>query len=160
MRRDRSYPKPATLAAVVRSGRVLLIRRAHMPDAGRWAFPGGKLEPGETLAVATVRELAEETGVHATPGEIFDAIDVIDAEHDLHYVLIAVHCRWKRGEPVPGDDALDAAWFTLEEMDVIQLAETFDVRAVAKTALELEGRRTMNVGRRSSHETPEYRADG
>ena len=138
MTRDRSYPKPATLEAVVRERRVLLIRRAHMPDAGRWAFPGGKIEPGETLTVATVRELAEETGVHATPGDVFDAVDVIDADHGLHYVLIAVLCCWEQGEPVPGDDALEAAWFTLEELVAIPVAQTFDVRAIAQTALELE----------------------
>lgn len=140
MTRDRSYPKPATLAAVVRSERVLLIRRAHMPDAGRWAFPGGKIGPGETLTVATVRELAEETGVHATPGDVFDAVDVIDAKRDLHYVLIAVLCRWERGEPVPGDDALEAAWFTLDEIAAIPVAETFDVLAIAQTALKIERR--------------------
>ncbi|MBP2407992.1 NUDIX hydrolase [Kocuria palustris] len=109
-----------------------------MPDAERWAFPGGKIEPGETLTAATARELAEETGVLATPGDVFDAVDVIDADHNLHYVLIAVLCRWERGEPVPDDDALEAAWFTLEEMAAIPVAETFNVRAIAQTALELE----------------------
>ena len=133
----RSYPKPATLAAVVREGRVLLIRRAHMPDAGRWAFPGGKIDLGETLTVATVRELAEETGVHATPGDVFDAVDVIDADHDLHYVLIAVLCRWERGEPVSGDDALEARWFDLGELDDPAMALSLDVADVARHAAVL-----------------------
>ncbi|MGP5053419.1 NUDIX hydrolase [Brachybacterium alimentarium] len=151
MTRDASYPKPATLAAVVRKGRVLLIRRAHMPDAERWAFPGGKIEPGETLTAASARELAEETGVLATPGDVFDAVDVIDADHNLHYVLIAVLCRWERGEPVPDDDALEAAWFTLEEMAAIPVAETFNVRAIAQTALELERKQQEHSRSQNAH---------
>ncbi|HUF57442.1 MAG TPA: NUDIX domain-containing protein, partial [Thermohalobaculum sp.] len=43
-------------------GRVLLVRRLNEPDAGLWGYPGGKVEWGETVADAAVRELAEETG--------------------------------------------------------------------------------------------------
>ncbi|MFC5425173.1 NUDIX hydrolase [Brevibacterium otitidis] len=137
MTHERPHPRPATLAAVVRGSRVLLVRRAHMPDAGRWAFPGGKIRPGETLFTATARELAEETGVDATPYRIFDAVDVIDADNHLHYVLVGVLCRWQHGEPTPADDALDAAWFTLEKMRDLPLAASFDVHGVAATAIRL-----------------------
>ncbi|MFC5320063.1 NUDIX hydrolase [Brachybacterium alimentarium] len=122
-----------------------------MPDAERWAFPGGKIEPGETLTAASARELAEETGVLATPGDVFDAVDVIDADHNLHYVLIAVLCRWERGEPVPDDDALEAAWFTLEEMAAIPVAETFNVRAIAQIALELERKQQEHSRSQNAH---------
>ncbi len=140
------YPWPATLAAVVRAGRVLLIRRAHMPDAGHWAFPGGKIRPGETLFTATARELAEETGIDATPYRVFDAVDVIDTENHLHYVLVGVLCRWQQNEPLPADDALDAAWVTSQEMSDLPLAKTFDVRAVAETALKLVQHELVDQG--------------
>jgi 8-oxo-dGTP diphosphatase len=45
------------------SGRVLVLRRAGDGDhAGEWAFPGGKVKPGETAAEAAIRETLEETG--------------------------------------------------------------------------------------------------
>ncbi|MFX6119029.1 NUDIX domain-containing protein, partial [Acinetobacter baumannii] len=56
-------PIPATIAVVLRDDRVLLVRRANPPDAGRWGFPGGKIERGETIAEAAIRELMEETAV-------------------------------------------------------------------------------------------------
>ena len=50
-------------AAVVRHGRVLATRRTNPPEAaGRWEFPGGKVEPGEDAEDAVVREIREELG--------------------------------------------------------------------------------------------------
>ncbi|MEN7538812.1 NUDIX domain-containing protein, partial [Aurantiacibacter flavus] len=54
-------PIAATIAVVLREGQVLLVRRANPPDAGRWGFPGGKIETGETIEQAAIRELYEET---------------------------------------------------------------------------------------------------
>ena len=73
-------PIPATIAAVIRDGQVLLVRRANPPDQGRWAFPGGKIELGERIEDA--RELFEETGVTAEPLTVFDAVDVFDHDAD------------------------------------------------------------------------------
>lgn len=57
-------------AVIVLSGRVLACERAAPPDmAGRWEFPGGKVEPGETEQQALVRECAEELGVRVSVGE-------------------------------------------------------------------------------------------
>lgn len=136
-----SRPIPATIAAVVRDGHVLLVRRANPPDQGRWAFPGGKIEVGERIEDAAARELFEECGVRAQPLRVFDAVDVFD--HDeagalrRHYILIAVLCRWQAGEPVAGDDALDARWVPLAELDGQALATSFGVAAVARKALAL-----------------------
>ncbi len=45
-------PVAAVIGVVVRGGEVLLVRRANQPEAGKWGFPGGKIEPGEPVLVA------------------------------------------------------------------------------------------------------------
>ncbi|MFT3802329.1 MAG: NUDIX hydrolase [Burkholderiaceae bacterium] len=133
-----SRPIAATIAAVFRNGRVLLVRRANPPDAGRWGFPGGKIEAGEPIESAAVRELLEETGVCAEAHRVFTAVDAFDHDEngDLrrHFILIAVLCKWQSGEPVAGDDALEAKWFALADLDESALALSLDVARVARQA--------------------------
>lgn len=75
-------------AVVVRGGRVLLGRRRGAHGAGTYAFPGGKVDPGERPADAVIRELREETGlVVAEPRPITWTSDIFDAE-GLHYVTL------------------------------------------------------------------------
>lgn len=133
-------PVVAVIAVVPRNGRVLLVRRRNRPDAGRWGFPGGKIEPGETVFAAAVRELAEETGITADPLEVLDALDVIDRAPDgaliHHYVLIAVLCRWRAGEGAAADDAEEAAWLTLKDIEAAGPRGTSpDVDRIAALAL-------------------------
>jgi 8-oxo-dGTP diphosphatase len=105
-------PIAAVIAVVIRDGQVLLVRRRNPPDAGRWGFPGGKIEFGETIAGAAVRELLEETGVRGEAHHVFTAVDAVDRDGDgrarEHFILVAVLCRWIAGEPMAGDDALEA----------------------------------------------------
>ena len=142
----RTAPSPAgpivaTIAAVVRGGEGLLVRRANPPDAGLWGFPGGKIETGETIQQAALRELLEETGVHGEAREVFTAVDAFhhDGRGNLlqHFVLIAVRCEWRAGEPQAADDALQARWFSAEELDRGDLALSRDVREVAEMAFKL-----------------------
>lgn len=131
-------PRPivAVLAVVIRGGEVLLVQRANPPDAGLWGFPGGKVEFGEPLLDAAARELAEETGVVATPRHVLDAIDAYDRPNGeilRHFVLVAVLCDWQGGEPVAADDALDARWIALAEMEAA-LTLSKDVAALARRA--------------------------
>ena len=134
-------PISATIAAVIRQNQVLLVRRANPPDAGRWGFPGGKIDHGEPLFEAATRELAEETGVTAEPVQVFTAVDAFD--HDAtgrlrrHFILIAVLCRWTAGEPVAGDDALEARWIDLDALNGTGLALSSDVAKVADQAAAL-----------------------
>lgn len=130
-------PIPAVLAVVIRDGQVLLIKRANPPDAGLWGFPGGKLEFGETLLAAAERELFEETGVRAVARRVFTALDAYDRSEggDIrqHFALIAVQCDWRDGEPVAADDALDATWLPITDMD-FALPLSHDVARVARQA--------------------------
>ena len=131
-------PRPAAIAVVRRAGRFLLVRRGQPPDPGRWGFPGGKIEPGETAAEAAVRELAEETGVLAEALGAFDSVDVIRRNADgsllYHYVLVAVACRWLSGEAVAADDAHEAEWFTLDEIAARKAPFVERVERVARAA--------------------------
>jgi len=54
-----------------------------------------------------------------------------------HYILIAVQCRWISGDPVAGDDALEARWFTIAELDPTRIAMSADVDAIARRAQAL-----------------------
>ncbi len=127
-------PVPAVLAVVPRGGEVLLVQRRNPPDAGLWGFPGGKVDFGETLMAAAERELREETGVSARAVRVLTALDVIGqgAAPDHHFVLIAVLCDWQGGEPLAADDAQDARWVALADIDSLPLSK--DVAAVARLA--------------------------
>ncbi|MFV0453818.1 MAG: NUDIX hydrolase [Pseudomonas sp.] len=134
-------PIAATIATVFHEGRILLVRRANPPDAGLWGFPGGKIDCGETIEHAAVRELLEETGVHGEAHRVFTALDAFDHDDSgrlrQHFILIAVLCKWKSGKAVAGDDALEARWFRLDELDDASLALSLDVTQVARQAAAL-----------------------
>jgi len=130
-----SLPIAAAIAVVLRGDKLLLVRRSHKPDAGRWGFPGGKIEPGETVLAAALRELAEETGVAADAVEVLTAVDVIRRDgQTLHHLLIAVLCRWRRGDGIAASDAHETGWFDLAA--IAGLDKSPDVERVAKLALE------------------------
>jgi ADP-ribose pyrophosphatase YjhB (NUDIX family) len=127
-RRYPDRPIVAVLAVVVRDVHALLVQRAQHPNAGRWGFPGGVLELGETVAEGAMRELTEETGILAEPAGILDVHDAIhrDAEGrvQFHYTLIAVRGIWRAGEGVAADDAAATAWVSRAEI-VAGLYPTF-----------------------------------
>lgn len=131
-------PVAATIAVVLRDSRVLLVRRANPPDAGLWGFPGGKIDFGEPIAAAALRELHEETGVVGEALHVFDAVDVFDRDAAgalrRHFILVAVLCRWVAGEPIAADDALEARWFTLAELGTAKIALSLNVVEVARKA--------------------------
>ena len=119
-RRYPERPIVGVLAIVMRGDRVLVVRRANPPLLGRWGFPGGVLELGETVAQGAMRELEEETGVKAESAGPLTVIDTIDRDREgsvrYHYTLVAVIGRWQSGEGVPGDDADEVAWMTRAEI--------------------------------------------
>ena len=119
-RRYPERPIVGVLAIVMRGDRVLVVRRANPPLPGRWGFPGGVLELGETVAQGAMRELLEETGVIAEATGPLTVIDTIDRDPEnrvrYHYTLVAVIGRWQSGEGTPGDDVDEVAWLTRAEI--------------------------------------------
>lgn len=134
-------PVLAALAVLVEDDRVLLVRRRNPPDAGLWGYPGGRVEPGETVFAAAERELAEETGVTAEARAFLTLIDVIRREGDdpvgrlaHHYALAAVLCARRAGRPVAADDVSEAAWLPLADVLAGRLATSERVPEVARLA--------------------------
>ena len=123
-RRYPDRPLVAVLAVVLRpmdgGEKVLIVQRAQQPNAGRWGFPGGVLELGETVAEGAMRELLEETGIAAEPAGVLNVNDAVSRDGDgrvqFHYVLIAVRGVWRSGEGVAGDDAADVAWASRDDI--------------------------------------------
>ena len=125
-------PVPAVGIVCLRGDAVLLIRRGKAPRMGEWTLPGGRIEPGERAVDAALRELAEETGVTARITALIDVVDGIFAESRLHYVLIDYAAEWVSGEPVAGDDALEARFVPLDQVDeLIEWSETRRIIALA-----------------------------
>ena len=118
-------PVPAVGVVCLRGDSVLLIRRGTPPRQGEWSLPGGRIEPGDRAVDAALRELGEETGVEAEITGLIDVVDGLFPEAGRHYVLIDYAARWVSGEPVAGDDALEARFVALDEVDsLIEWSET------------------------------------
>ncbi len=92
-------------------GRVLLVRRKRPPQAGLWHIPGGRLEPGETLAECCRREVREETGIEVAPSHILAVADrTIEGFHYIIIDFIAQLTSQSPRQPSPSSDAADARW--------------------------------------------------
>jgi mutator protein MutT len=108
-------PEVCVGAVAVDDGRLLMIRRGHGPAAGYWSIPGGRVESGETMAEALVRELAEETGLEGVCGNLIGWVERIGTEY--HYVILdfAVTVLDDRS-PTAGSDAAEAEWVPLADV--------------------------------------------
>jgi 8-oxo-dGTP diphosphatase len=105
-------------AAVVHAGRVLAARRSYPADmAGRWEFPGGKVDGGETAEAAVVREVAEELGCAiAVTGWLDSEVEIRDG-----LALRVATATMVDGEPVPRAGEHDAVrWLRVDELGAVE----------------------------------------
>lgn len=103
-------PLPAVTIVVRREDSVLLVRRAIRPRKGVFCLPGGFLEIGETVEQCAARELEEETGL--TAGRFHLSGVETDVTEYGGIMLAVVEAFDVRGDPRPGDDASEIAWFS------------------------------------------------
>jgi 8-oxo-dGTP diphosphatase len=105
--------------AILDEGRVLAARRAHPSAlAGSWELPGGKVEPGESLEAAAVREIHEELTCAVVVTDALEGSSPIRGGLALKVVL----ARLAGGDPVPLEhDAV--RWLRADELDEVTWAE-------------------------------------
>jgi ADP-ribose pyrophosphatase YjhB (NUDIX family) len=101
-------------------GRLLLIKRGHEPEAGRWSLPGGRVEPGETDHEALVREVREETGLVVTPGRLVGEVER-PSNGGRMLVIRDYAATVTGGELTAGDDAEDARWVGPPDLQSLSL---------------------------------------
>ena len=113
-RRYPNRPFLAVSAAILRDGKVLVVRRARQPALDRYTLPGGGVELGETLHEAVIREVREETALSVEPVALAGEREVIvrdgEGRVERHFVILCFAARWLAGEPVLNEELDDARW--------------------------------------------------
>ncbi|MBQ8647707.1 MAG: (deoxy)nucleoside triphosphate pyrophosphohydrolase [Oscillospiraceae bacterium] len=116
---------PVVAALIWRGGRFLACQRpAHKARGLLWEFVGGKVEPGETLPQALVRECREELDVTVEVGEVF-----MEVEHeypDLTVRLTLFCAALPEGEPKALEHN-ELRWITVEEIDTLPFCPADEV---------------------------------
>jgi ADP-ribose pyrophosphatase YjhB (NUDIX family) len=127
---DRLYPQRpylAVSAAILRDGKVLIVRRARKPALGVYTLPGGVVEAGETLEEAVRREVREETALDIEPVALAGHREVIirdaQARTERHFVVLCFASRWLSGEPQLNDELDEARWIDPQELAGLKTTE-------------------------------------
>ena len=120
---SRNYPERPVVAVGVMlldGDRVLLVQRARPPQVGSWTVPGGKVELGETLEEAALRELREETGLGCTLGPIVEVLDRVVRDGagtvEYHFVILDFLGTAPTGVLTAASDVADARWVAIAEL--------------------------------------------
>lgn len=129
-----SLPLVGVGVVTISKGKVLLVKRAFDPGAGKWSIPGGLVEVGEKLSEAGKRETEEETGVKVEILELINVFDMIDRDESgkvkYHYVLVDFLAKPVGGEERLSDEVLEIMWADW------QTAKTMDLTRTARKAFE------------------------
>ena len=138
----RSYPSRPILAvsaAVIRNGKVLIVRRARPPANGVYTLPGGGVEVGENLMEAVTREVLEETGLTVAPVALAGYREAIvrdgEGRVERHFVILPFAARWIAGEPVLNDELSEAMW--LRPLELTGLTTTQGLAEIIESAFAL-----------------------
>jgi len=114
-------------AVAVRDDELLLVRRGRGPAEGEWSLPGGRVQVGEDLREAVVREVAEETALEVVVSGFVGWVERIDLDADppYHFVILdfAVDLLDPPQSPRPGDDAAEVDWVPLDDLAELRLVD-------------------------------------
>jgi 8-oxo-dGTP diphosphatase len=146
----RTYPAAPILAvsaAIIRDGKVLIVRRARPPAAGLYTLPGGSVEVGETLLEAMAREVREETALVIEPVALAGYREAIardgDGRIERHFVILPFAARWIAGEPVLSDELSEAMW--LDSAAIAGLNTTAGLTEIVANAMALVARAGLSL---------------
>ena len=139
---DRTYPQRpflAASAAIMRDGKVLVVRRARKPALNLYTMPGGVVEAGETLFEAVKREVREETALEIEPAALAGHREALlrdkDGKVERHFVIMCFAARWISGEPVLNEELDDARWVMPAE--IAGLRTTEGLAEIVASAVEI-----------------------
>ena len=120
---------------------IVLIRRGQEPRLGEWSIPGGKVEWGEGLREALLREVREETGLGVEIENLIDVVDSITRDTAgtvlRHYVLIDFTARHVAGALRCGSDAAEARW--VPHSAIGEYALWTETRRIIDTSARMRG---------------------
>ena len=115
-------PELCAGAVAVDHGLLLLVKRGADPGKGLWSLPGGRVESGESVVAAVVREFKEETGLEGVCGSFVGWVERMGVDH--HFVVMDFLVTvLEAGEPIAGGDALDARWVAFDELASLDLVD-------------------------------------
>ncbi len=147
MNDSRRYPQRpylAVSAAILRDGKVLVVRRVRKPALNFYTLPGGAVEAGETLHEAVIREVREETQLAIDPVALAGHREVImrDAQGrvERHFVILSFAARWLSGEATLNEELDDARWLAPPELTGLKTTE--GLAEIVAAAVERLGRVT------------------
>jgi 8-oxo-dGTP diphosphatase len=133
-----SHPQLAVSAAILRAGKILLVRRARSPAKGFYSLPGGRVEFGETLHTALHREVGEETALKIEIVDLAAWREVVPGTTGGgHYLIMSFAARWSSGEVVLNDEHDDYKWLAPEALGELKL--TSGLQEVILSARRLLG---------------------
>ncbi len=122
-----STPVCAVGAIVLDKGRLLLCKRDREPARGRWTLPGGRVEPGESLREALVREVREEAGIDVDGDALIGVAESVVRDDDggiaFHYIILDFTATARSHDIKAGDDAADARWVPIDELRSLSLTD-------------------------------------
>lgn len=139
MKRGEDYIGVGVGAAIFNDdGKVFVMKRGEKAknERGKWDFPGGAVEFGETLAVAIKREIQEEFEIDIDVNELLGVVDHIIEAEGQHWVAPTFICSIASGSPriTEPDKCSEIGWFTFDEVEKLPLTITtqHDLEALRK----------------------------